>query len=241
MIKNMHYDVKKKLNKVDSQQYRNLLVPEIDWVLNEAQDMFIDNIAQPRLKSYLGFEKNQRSIDDIRAVVVDDNCSIITPTNTKYLPEYIILPLPADYRYLTRAYVYATKGKCKDRKIRVHPKSVDDEFEESIFDKSNFEWENVNAIFTQEGLKLYTDKTFQIEKVCLSYIRNPIRMHNAEAYRVGGYKLPSGELLTGFQDCELPLQAQREIVDLAVMIIAGELQVPDLQTKLSKLTLNNLI
>lgn len=240
MIKNMHYDFKKKLNKVDSQQYRNLLVPEIDWVLNEAQDMFIDNIAQPRLKTYLGFEKSQKNIDDIRAVVVDDNCFLITNTVGAY-PNSIIVPLPSDYRYLTKAYVYITKGKCKDRKVRVHPKATDDEFEESKFDSSNFEWENVNATFTQSGLKLYTDETFQITKVCLSYIRNPVKMHNAEAYRVGGYKLPSGESLTGYKDCEFPLQAQREIVDLAVMITAGELQIPDLQTKLTKLTLNNLL
>ena len=36
-ISEMHYDFKKKLNKVDSEQNRNLLVPEIDWALNEAQ------------------------------------------------------------------------------------------------------------------------------------------------------------------------------------------------------------
>ncbi len=31
-IKRMHYDIKVKLNKVDSQQYRNLLIPEIQWL-----------------------------------------------------------------------------------------------------------------------------------------------------------------------------------------------------------------
>jgi hypothetical protein len=34
----MHYDFKQKLNKIDSQKHRNLKVPEIDWKLNEAQE-----------------------------------------------------------------------------------------------------------------------------------------------------------------------------------------------------------
>ena len=46
----MHYDFKKKLNKIDSQQKKNLLIPEIDWTLNEAQNLYVDIIAQPRFK-----------------------------------------------------------------------------------------------------------------------------------------------------------------------------------------------
>ena len=67
-IKRMHYDVKVKLNKVDSQQFRGLLIPEIDWALNEALGIFIKRIAEPRKIQQpfdFGFEKNQRYIDDI--------------------------------------------------------------------------------------------------------------------------------------------------------------------------------
>ena len=67
-IKEMHYDLKMKLNKVDSQQNENLLIPEMDWVLREAEGLFIKMIAEPRIKSYLGFEMNQRTIDDIRTL-----------------------------------------------------------------------------------------------------------------------------------------------------------------------------
>ena len=44
----MHYDFKKKFNKIDSNNNRNLLVPEIDWTLNEAQDLYIKMVAEPR-------------------------------------------------------------------------------------------------------------------------------------------------------------------------------------------------
>jgi len=96
-IKEMHYDFKKKLNKVDSQQYKNLLVPEIDWTLNEAQELFVKMVAKPRTKSYTGFELNQRTIDDIRTLVKDNQCFSVTG-NT--------VALPSDYWNLVKA-------KCK--------------------------------------------------------------------------------------------------------------------------------
>ena len=88
-IKDMHYDFKKKLNKVDSQQYRNLLIPEIDWALNEAQNVFVDIVSEPRLRTNLGFEKSQKNIDDIRTLVISDLCSTIS--NTATIPEYNIV------------------------------------------------------------------------------------------------------------------------------------------------------
>ena len=46
-IQEMHYDFKMKLNKIDSEQYRNLRIPEIDWKLNEALEIFIKINAEP--------------------------------------------------------------------------------------------------------------------------------------------------------------------------------------------------
>ena len=51
-VRGMHYDVKQKLNKVDSQQYRNLRVPEIDWKLNEAYEIFVKSVAEPRINNH---------------------------------------------------------------------------------------------------------------------------------------------------------------------------------------------
>ena len=39
-VQEMHYDFKMKLNKIDSEQYRNLRVPEIDWLLNEILQIY---------------------------------------------------------------------------------------------------------------------------------------------------------------------------------------------------------
>ena len=230
-IKDMHYDFKKKLNKVDSQQNKNLLIPEIDWALNEAQELFVKMIAEPRLKSYLGFETNQRAIDDIRTIVVNNNCLNVYNN---------ISSLPSDYWHFVRAEVEMSKGKCSGVKARVHIRQHDDDFENSNFDKSSFEWRTINGVFYENGVKFYTDGTFNIDKFCVSYIRKPRLIHNAEDFRNGTYKLPSGQILSGSVNCELPEHTHREIVDIAVLLVTGEIQIPDYQVKLTKLNFNNL-
>lgn len=102
-IREMHYDFKKKFNKVDSQKNRNLLVPEIDWALNEAEKLFVKLIAYPRLRNHLGFETTQRSIEDIRTVVVK---SSIIPNANK------VVSLPSNYEYYLKAQCTISKGKC---------------------------------------------------------------------------------------------------------------------------------
>jgi hypothetical protein len=235
-VQDMHYDFKKKYNKVDSQQNENLLIPEIDWTLNEAMNLFIKIVAQPRLVSYTGFEKNQRTIDDIRTLVKNNQCSIVS-NNT--------LSLPNDYLHFIKGYTLLSKIGCTTnnnfKKARLFITKHNDLFEENTFTKSSFEWGEVNALFFDGGLKFYTDNTFTIQECCLSYIRKPLYIHNAVNFHSGTYLLPSGIVLTGTQNCELPEHTHSEIVDIAVMLATGELYASDFQTKLAKLNFNKLI
>jgi hypothetical protein len=228
-IKDMHYDFKTKLNKIDSQQFRNLKVPEIDWKLNEASELFVKMIANPRVKNSLGFETSQRSIDDIRTVVVDNHCFSVTNN---------IAALPANYWHFLRGRVSMSKGTCTNIQGVVYEKQHDDEFEESLFDRSSFEWRHVNATFNEHGLRLYNDGTFTNTNLCISYIKKLQYIHNAEDFRAGGYTLPSGVVLTGTNSSELPNSTHREIVDIAVFLAAGDLQLPDWQQKQNKVNLN---
>lgn len=235
-IKEMHYDFKKKLNKIDSQQYRNLRIPEIDWALNEAANLFVKMIAEPRMRNHLGFETSQRSIDDIRTIVVnpDNSGSPIVVSNN-------VATLPDNYWHYLKSYVTMTKGKCVNRKGEVFIRQHDDQFESSPFDKSSFEWRTVNGVFFESGVKFYTDNSFTINEFYLSYIRQIEYMHNAEDFGPGTYNLPSGTVLAGTQDCELPWQTHREIVDIAVLITTGEIENQiGYQFKKDKLNLNKI-
>ena len=238
-IREMHYDLKMKLNKVDSQQYKNLMVEEIDWKLNEAIEVFVRTIAEPRYKnSELGFEVNQRTIDDIRSIVTNQKLS------DSLIPEQFdsksyIVTLPNDYWFKVAARIFATRGNCQMQNMNTRTVQHDDEFEESPFDRSNFDWRQVNIRFFKNYIRIFTDGTFVINRLVLDYIERPITVHNAQDARNSQYRsLATGQMLTGFQDCNLPEGAHRNIVDLAVLIITGELQIPDYQIKQNKLTLN---
>lgn len=234
-IKEMQYDIKFKLNKVDSQQYRNLRIPELDWVINEAYEIFVKSVAEPRTSNYLGFETSQRTIDDIRTIVVNDKNIIPTKLDNKTY----VLSLPQDYMFYISASVVITKKNCSDRIARAILRQHDDRFESSPFDNSSFEWKEVNIRFYEDGIKLFTDGTFDIKEVKLNYIRKHAYIHNAQDFLpTGSYKLPSGTLLTGSQDCELPIQTHREIVDIAVLILTNNLELPTYQLKQAKVNLN---
>lgn len=233
-IADLEYAFKSKINKVDSAQNKNFLIPEIDLALNEGMELFVKMIAQPRIAKYYGFEKNQRSIDDIRTIVVDSHsCSLVTGLTDTYA-------LPTNYWYFSKAYAVMTKGDCTGKRGRVYIRQHDDEFEESPFDISSFEWREVNGVFVSGGIKLYASD-FSVTSLLLTYIRRPLYMHNATGFdSVNGYKSPSGVVYTGTQDCELPLGTHSEIVDLAVLIATGKINSPEYQLKLNQLNLNNL-
>lgn len=232
-IKEMHYDLNLKLNKLDSQKYKNLRVPEKDWKLNEAMELYIKLIAQPRYRPQ-GFEYVQRTTDDIRTVVVntlDPGLAAYYVGNNSYA-----VTLPGDYMYLVGVEkITATKGPCKEVQMElIHVVQHDDSVEASPFDSSSFEWKEVNCRFYEDGLRIFTDGTFAINKVCLNYIRKPKFMHNAEDFPGGKYQALNGQMLTGTQDCELPWQTHSEIVDLAALIISGDIQLSDFGFKQAK-------
>ena len=232
----MHYDFKQKLNKIDSQKYRDLIVPEIDWKLNEAQEVFVKVIAQPRLQSQLGFEINQRTINDIRTIVIDQKpVDGIVPT--VFDTSSFIATLPGDYWFLVKSKVLATRGNCVNISLNTKEVQHDDEHELSPFNRSSFEWRVANIRFNKDGIRIFTDGTFTVNKILLEYLKKPIRIHNAQDYQGNTYTALDGAVLTGTQACELPEMVHKEIVDLAVMITAGDLSLPDYSFKQKKVQL----
>ena len=95
-IEQQHYDFKMKLNKIDSQQYKGLIIPQIDWILNEAQELFVKMVAQPRIALQYGYEIGTRTLMDIRNIVVED--LEITPDDNN------IVRMPQDFWIYVSSY-----------------------------------------------------------------------------------------------------------------------------------------
>lgn len=239
-VQEMHYEVKRRINKVDSNQNRNLLVPEIDLALNEAQMLFVKMVAEPRVSYHLGVETTQRNIDELRTIIVHDSTINVNTDKVAKLPE--------DYLYFLRAYATMNKTGCPDGvKARVYIQRHNDLYEESVFTKSSFEWRTVNGVFVEvdtadSGIQLSTiGDDVSYSNLILSYIRRPKLIYYGSGFGTNGYKLPSGSYPNGAntdQDCELPESTHNEIVDIAAMVITGDLASPDYQYKMAKLRFN---
>jgi hypothetical protein len=235
-IKEMHYDFKQKLNKIDSQQYRNLKIPEIDWKLNEAIGVFVKIVAEPKYATKLGFETSQRVIDDIRSIVVDDKELVELEKTTTTTT----LTLPNDYQYFIGSDLIMKSGNCSFPADNVFVRQHDDDFQNSLFDKSSFLWREANIRFYEKGVKVFTEGEFDVDKFTLNYIRIPASVNNSESYIGAQYRTLAGVVLSVNVDCDLPLHTHREIVDLAVAITTGDLQIPDYAVKKDKLAINQL-
>ena len=237
-VRGMHYDFKQKMNKIDSQEYRNLRVPEIDWKLNEAYEIFVKSIAEPRTNRLAGFEVNQRTIDDLRTIVVNNNT--ILPLVSLEDTKEITIPLPSNYMFYLSSTIQISKVGCGKKEVRATLIQHDDENEESIFYTSSYEWGEVNIRFFEGGIKVFTDGTFKIDKLKLNYIKKHDYIHNAQDFLpTQSYTLPNGVVLVGSQNCELPEHTHREIVDIAVLITSGELLSPGYKINQAKIKLNN--
>jgi len=216
-IREMHYDFKKKLNKLDSARYRNLLVPEVDWALNEAQGIMVKRASE------------SGRLDAVRTLV---------RRHVPLSPSGGFFPLPADYRHLVSADAEVQNADCGRTVAKVHFRDDGSDWERDPFSRSSYEWREVNAVLGSGGIRAYDDGTFSVETILLSYVRQPLWMHAAGDHSPMGYKMPGGAPLYGYVDCELPEDVHGHLVDLAVLVASGEIQAPDYQVKREKLVLS---
>lgn len=238
-IKTMHLYFKERLQKADSQQNRNFLIPQIDLYLNHAQDVFIHRLAEPRNnKKNYGFEINQRVIDELRTLVVSQSTGSCISTSLIVDNKYLAV-LPDDYMFYISSTVFGHTPDCNNLSSRLTIQQHDDRFSGSPFNKSDIYWDIINGTFFEDGIKIYSDDVTTITSLCLNYLRKPAYMNNAEDFTGGTYTLPDGTVLTGTTDCELPDAAHNEIIDYAVLIAQGNLASPAIQYSQVKVNLTN--
>lgn len=229
-VEDMHYDFSIKMDMVDNGSNRTFLIPEIDWYLNEAQSVFILKIIRPKERS-TDFDYTQEMRDSLWPIIKD---GVMLPVNGN------IAPIPNDYMAYINSVAKISKGECKSESATIIVRHHNDSFNDDPFNKSSFEWREVNAVFTDNGIRLFDDGTFSIDGIMLSYVRIPEYIHFAMGYSDDGYELPSGKSLTGKQNCILPESVHRHIVDIAVALASGSIKTDNLDFATSKLTLDQL-
>tara|TARA_R110000772_G_scaffold156359_3_gene267439 strand:+ start:646 stop:1386 length:741 start_codon:yes stop_codon:yes gene_type:complete len=243
-VQDMHYEFKVKLNKVASGNYPNLLIPEIDWYLNEAQEIFVKQRYGATNNTKSGFETSQKRIDDLRALVTQ----AVIPAIAEAFPDLGMTQaygcsLPGDYMFLIRSKAVSTKGSCSERYLSCIQSQHDDlnNILTDPFYSPSFEWAETPIVFTNtpsgSDLVGFTDGTFLISNFVLDYIKHPQRIQFPSG--VGGsYQLPDGTAVNADANSELAQHTHHEIVDIAVMLASGDMDNPNVQTKMMKTQIN---
>tara|TARA_R110000787_G_scaffold279645_1_gene389859 strand:- start:8631 stop:9377 length:747 start_codon:yes stop_codon:yes gene_type:complete len=241
-VEEMHYDFKLKFNKLDSQDYQNFQVPEIDWILNEAQWVFLKQRYGLTNPKQTGFEGSQKRIDDLRNLVVRGtslagSASVSAPMSVK-------ASLPADYMFMLRVEAVALKLTCGQKNLTCRVTQHDD-LSNTLSDPyytPSYEWGEIPIVFGTETSAAvdadtmfgYHDGSFSIINYLLDYLRTPKRIAFPSGVTGGSYNYPGAVAVAANQDCELAEHTHNEIVDLAVQIAAGDVEHPGLQIKMAK-------
>jgi hypothetical protein len=247
-VEEMHYDFKIKFNKLDSSDYRNFQIPEIDWMLNEGMWLFLKQRYGINNAKNTGFEGSQKRIDDLRNLVIKN---VLLPSAASTEPNSVSASLPADYVFAVRikAETTTSDGRCKgDKMLTCRPTQHDDL--DSVLNDPNYspsyEWGEMpivygtlsNAAGDADTLFGYTDGSFTVNGFRIDYLREPRRIAFASGVPGGSYTYPDGAIVAANQDCELPEHAHKEIVDTAVLIAAGDINHPGFQIKMAKSGIN---
>lgn len=240
----MQYAFKLGMDRVDTLSSTDFNAAEIDWLLNEAQLIFINNRIDPTTKKRRGFEGDQKRIDDLSTIVIKNPLQpMITPSLLDTgVYEVDLNDLAFPYLHLISAYATVNLGdncfKSVPLKFIQHDdyrESLRDPFNSPSLDfiPYNFGRSSSNSKFP--SVYIYTGNlpSTYLFGVYLEYIKRPNKIFLGNYAYIDGITYPP-------TDCELPEAIHNEIVDLACLIAANAIESPEyIQLKASKAFMND--
>ena len=208
--------MKQRLNKLDSQDYDNILCWQVVESFNKAQvewsrrQLHGINIVKE------GDEQSTRRKDDLQ-VLLDKT----TITNLTDKGDYSFLNLPGDYFQWKRIDVFAQKDCCDKRRMVIY---LAEEGNVSLLlrDKlkqPSFEWAETFATLIDNNINIYTNGEFNIPEAELTYYRQPRKIQIQDC--VDPY---TGIISTLNIECEFKDDIIELIIDEAVSILAGDIE-----------------
>lgn len=229
-VQEMHVDFRIKMDKMATNSNISFNEAQIDWLLNEAQLVIIKNTARTRL------DYEQSTIDRISSVIVSE---VVTPAEDLLQDNVYFIRMDS----LEHPYMHYVKGSAKitntsctktlPLKFIAHDDlypTLQDPFNKSGVDHvlMNFSSDLLGGI----RMNLYTDGSFTIDEVNITYIRRPKKISLGTYVYLDGTTIP-------YQESELPPHVHPEIVDYAVLSAAANVEDPQLlQLKTMKLSNN---
>lgn len=226
-IKDLHINFGLELDKTQDFEYPSFSPEQIDYWLNKAQDVFIENTLYPKGKeaNKEGFEVTQQDIDELSDIVIISApiAPIVTGTTST-------ITLPNDYRHLIRHRCTTLDTTCGVKEvsgIQIRQNSINTRLKDPFWKPRSD-----SPLYYLYGGKLIYEKVigFSITNAILTYIKNPVKMALASEYVVPG------------TDIQPEFKADyilRRILDLAVSMVLENIESQRYQTNLNELNKNS--
>lgn len=218
-VQEMHTAFNQGLQRVNANAYDYFTSEEIDHWLNRAQERFIKDRAHITGDvKRVGFEGNQKRLDDIRSIVAQDYFDGWT-ANTAAQWEQV--DLPADYLYLVNVRAAIRYDVCgevtaaspqREMPVRIVDNAEVYQMQQDPFAKSQLH--SPLATVSENDIRVFQDgESFILEGIYVDYVRIPADI----------------DLSLG-QDSELAPHTHQEIVDIAVKNVLEAIESPRYQT-----------
>ena len=214
-VQELIYEFKLSLNKMDRQDNVQVPLEDILVFLNQAQISWVKSKVGDNNVSKEGYEGTRKRIDDLQMLKVDDvSLPLMKTTDVLYKGYKADLNSLPNYMLYIMSHVGARKEDCRAGLTvdLIRHNDLSSLYFDANFQPS-FEWRSTFATIGQDYVTVYTDETFEIENLYLTYLRYPKPIDSE------GYINLDGEDSVN-SDCELPYYAKGDILDLAVKFAA---------------------
>jgi len=200
-----------KLNKLGVQQHQYIPTDEKILFLNEAQLRLVKSKVDSNNKFGTGLDGFKKRYEDIQTLI-NDYIPLPSTKAEKLYPAYKA-SLPEDHFLSLQHSGICSKGECKGRTV-VSTRTVKHGDLPTIYKNSHwvpsFEYQETISQISKDELILYTDGTFSIEEIYISYVRYPLKID------VDGYEHLDGTDSIN-QDCELDYQLKDELLEFTIL------------------------
>jgi hypothetical protein len=214
-VEELIYEFKLNLNKMDRQDNVQVPLEDILVFLNQAQISWIKSKVGENNIFRDGYEGTRKRIDDLQVLKVNDaSLTLQKTTDVLYKGYKADLKTIPDYMMYVMSHVGARKEDCKAGLTvdLIRQNDLSSLYLDANFSPS-YEWRTTLATIGQDNIIVYTDDTFEIENLYLTYLRYPMPIDSEGYIKIDG-------LDSSKQDCELPYYAKPDILNLATKFAA---------------------
>jgi len=219
----MHYQFKINMDRVDSMTNVDFNKAEIDWLLNEAQSLFVEQRYSKANPKREAFEESQKRIDDLATLVVKypDQPGIV-PTISSAILTIDLSTLIQPYLHLVNVYCISSKDGCTyTTQMWFAPHDKITSYLRDPFNSPDSSVIPYNIGRNSAGnptLYIYPG-SMTITEVRIEYLKVPRKISYGNYTYIDGVIYPPSA-------SELPASVHREIVDIACQLAANNIASP---------------